>query len=48
MNMKDYLMATEEELAETEDTAAFVCAMALRLPRANLLLQINEINAAVY
>jgi glyoxylase-like metal-dependent hydrolase (beta-lactamase superfamily II) len=46
--MKDYLMATEEELSNTKDTAAFFYAMALRFPEANLLFLSNEMNAAVF
>ena len=46
--MKDYLRATEEELANTTDTAAFFYAMALRFPQANLIFLSNEMNAAVF
>ena len=46
--MKDYLVATEEELAKTTDTASFFYAMALRFPDANLLFLSNEMNAAVF
>jgi glyoxylase-like metal-dependent hydrolase (beta-lactamase superfamily II) len=46
--MKDYLLATEEELGVTDDTAAFFYAMAMRFPEANLLFLSNEMNAAVF
>ena len=46
--MKDYLIATEEELANTTDTASFFLAMALRFPQANLIFLSNEMNAAVF
>ena len=46
--MKDYLVATEEELAKTTDTASFFYAMALRFPDANLIFLSNEMNAAVF
>ncbi|HEY96867.1 MAG TPA: MBL fold metallo-hydrolase [Dehalococcoidia bacterium] len=45
---RDYLIATEEELAKTDDTEAFFYAMALRYPDANLLFLSNEMNAAVF
>ncbi len=45
---KDYLIATEEELAKTKDTGAFFYAMALRFPDANLIFLSNEMNAAVF
>ncbi|MFZ0449420.1 MAG: MBL fold metallo-hydrolase [Desulfatiglandaceae bacterium] len=46
--MKDYLIATEEELENTTDTGSFFYAMALRFPDANLLFLSNEMNAAVF
>jgi glyoxylase-like metal-dependent hydrolase (beta-lactamase superfamily II) len=46
--MKDYLVATEEELLKTKDTAAFFYAMAMRFPEANLIFLSNEMNAAVF
>jgi len=46
--MKEYLVATEEELAKTKDTAAFFYAMAMRFPEANLIFLSNEMNAAVF
>lgn len=46
--MKEYLIASEQELANTTDTAAFFYAMALRFPDANLLFLSNEMNAAVF
>jgi glyoxylase-like metal-dependent hydrolase (beta-lactamase superfamily II) len=45
---KDYLIATEEELKKTTDTAGFFYAMAMRYPDVNLLFLINEMNAAVF
>ncbi len=45
---KEYLIATEEELAKTKDTGAFFYAMALRFPDANLIFLSNEMNAAVF
>jgi glyoxylase-like metal-dependent hydrolase (beta-lactamase superfamily II) len=45
---KEYLVATEEELAKTNDTASFFYAMAMRYPDANLLFLSNEMNAAVF
>ncbi len=45
---KDYLVATEEELARTNDTGAFFYAMATRFPDANLIFLSNEMNAAVF
>ena len=45
---KEYLIATEEELAKTDDTEAFFYAMAMRYPDANLLFLSNEMNAAVF
>jgi glyoxylase-like metal-dependent hydrolase (beta-lactamase superfamily II) len=46
--MKDYLIATEEEIAKTSDTASFFYTMALRFPEANLIFLSNEMNAAVF
>jgi len=46
--MKEYLIATEEELARTEDTASFFYAMAMHFPDANLIFLSNEMNAAVF
>jgi glyoxylase-like metal-dependent hydrolase (beta-lactamase superfamily II) len=46
--MKDYLKATEEELANTKDTGSFFLNMALRFPDANLIFLSNEMNAAVF
>jgi glyoxylase-like metal-dependent hydrolase (beta-lactamase superfamily II) len=45
---KDYLIATEEELARTNDTGAFFLAMAKRFPDANLIFLSNEMNSAVF
>lgn len=44
---KDYLIATEEELARTTDVAGFYYAMVKRFPDANLLIS-NEMNAQVF
>jgi hypothetical protein len=46
--MKDYLIATEEELARTKDTGEFFYAMAMRFPEANLIFLSNEMNDAVF
>ncbi len=46
--MKDYLIATEEELAKTKNTDGFFYAMAMRFPEANLIFLSNEMNAAVF
>lgn len=46
--MKDYLIATEEELTKTKDTSEFFYAMAMRFPEANLIFLSNEMNAAVF
>ena len=46
--MKDYLKATEEELAKTKDTGAFFYAMTTRFPAANLIFLSNEMNSAVF
>lgn len=45
---KDYLVATEEELAKTKTTGDFFYAMAMRYPDANLLFLSNEMNSAVF
>jgi glyoxylase-like metal-dependent hydrolase (beta-lactamase superfamily II) len=44
---KDYLIATEEELANTKDEAGFYYAMVKRYPDANLFIS-NEMNAGVF
>ena len=44
---KDYLVATEEELARTRDVASFYYAMVKRFPEANLFIS-NEMNANVF
>jgi glyoxylase-like metal-dependent hydrolase (beta-lactamase superfamily II) len=44
---KDYLIATEEELAKTKDEANFYYAMVKHFPEANLLIS-NEMNAGVF
>ena len=44
---KDYLVATEEELARTKDVASFYYAMVKRFPAANLFIS-NEMNANVF
>jgi glyoxylase-like metal-dependent hydrolase (beta-lactamase superfamily II) len=46
--MKEYLIATEEELARTKTTADFFYAMAMRFPVANLIFLSNEMNSAVF
>ena len=46
--MKEYLLATEEELENTQKTGDFFLNMALRFPQANLLFLSNEMNAAVF
>jgi glyoxylase-like metal-dependent hydrolase (beta-lactamase superfamily II) len=46
--MKEYLIATEEELAKTETTEDFFYNMAMRFPDSNLLFLSNEMNAAVF
>ena len=45
---REYLVATEEELARTPDVAGFYYAMAERFPEANLLHLSNEMNANVF
>jgi glyoxylase-like metal-dependent hydrolase (beta-lactamase superfamily II) len=44
---KDYIIATEEELARTDDVASFYYAMVKRFPEANLSIS-NEMNANVF
>lgn len=44
---KDYLVATDEELAKTEDEAGFYYAMVKRFPDANLFIS-NEMNAGFF
>ena len=46
--MKDYLIATEEEIEKTTETGDFFYNMAMRFPEANLLFLSNEMNAAVF
>lgn len=45
--MRDYLIATEEEIARTSDVAGFYYAMVKRFPEANLFIS-NEMNANVF
>ena len=44
---KDYLIATDEEIAKTKDEANFYYAMVQRFPDANLFIS-NEMNAGVF
>jgi glyoxylase-like metal-dependent hydrolase (beta-lactamase superfamily II) len=44
---KDYLVATDEELAKTNDVAGFYYAMVKRFPDANLFIS-NEMNSGVF
>lgn len=44
---KNYLIATEEELARTQDVAGFYYAMVKRFPEANLFIS-NEMNSQVF
>jgi len=44
---RDYLIATEEELARTKDVANFYYAMVKRFPEANLFIS-NEMNSQVF
>ena len=44
---KDYLVATEEELARTGDEGGFYFAMSQRFPNANLFIS-NTMNAGVF
>jgi len=45
---KEYLVATEEELAKTKDEGTFFMTMAKRFPDANLIFLSNEMNSAVF
>ena len=45
---REYLVATEEELARTNDVAGFYYAMAERFPGADLIHLSNEMNANVF
>jgi glyoxylase-like metal-dependent hydrolase (beta-lactamase superfamily II) len=45
---REYLVATDEELARTDDVPAFYYAMAERFPNADLLHLSNEMNANVF
>jgi len=45
--MKNYLLATEEEIARTKDEANFFYAMIQHFPEANLFIS-NEMNAGVF
>ena len=44
---RDYLIATEEEIAKTKDEGCFYYAMVKRFPDANLFIS-NEMNAGVF
>ncbi|MBN1367951.1 MAG: MBL fold metallo-hydrolase [Dehalococcoidales bacterium] len=44
---KDYIKATEEEIADTKDVAGFYYAMVKRFPDANLFIS-NDMNAGVF
>jgi glyoxylase-like metal-dependent hydrolase (beta-lactamase superfamily II) len=44
---RDYLVATDEELAKTKDVAGFYYAMVKRFPDANLFIS-NEMNSNVF
>jgi glyoxylase-like metal-dependent hydrolase (beta-lactamase superfamily II) len=44
---RDYLIATDEELAKTNDVAGFYYAMVKRFPDANLFIS-NEMNSSVF
>jgi glyoxylase-like metal-dependent hydrolase (beta-lactamase superfamily II) len=44
---RDYLIATDEELARTNDVAGFYYAMVKRFPDANLFIS-NEMNSSVF
>jgi glyoxylase-like metal-dependent hydrolase (beta-lactamase superfamily II) len=46
--MREYLAATEEELARNDNVAGFYCAMAERFPKAHLCHLSNEMNANVF
>jgi glyoxylase-like metal-dependent hydrolase (beta-lactamase superfamily II) len=45
---KDYLIATEEELASTKDSASFFYNMVKRFPGSSLIMYSNEMNAEVW
>lgn len=45
---KDYLIATEEELANTNDAATFFYNMVKRFPTSSLIMLSNEMNAEVF
>jgi hypothetical protein len=45
---REYLIATEEELARTNTTPEFFLIMAKRFPDANLIFLSNEMNSAVF
>jgi glyoxylase-like metal-dependent hydrolase (beta-lactamase superfamily II) len=45
---RDYLVATEEELARHDDVGGFYCAIAERFPLAHLVHLSNEMNANVF
>ena len=45
--MRDYLVATEEQLAKTNDVDGFYYAMVSLFPEANLFIS-NEMNANVF
>ena len=45
--MRNYLAATEEELANTSDEAGFYYAMVKRFPDANLFIS-NQMNAGFF
>ncbi len=44
---KDYIKATEEEIANTKDVGGFYYAMVKRFPEANLFIS-NDMNAGVF
>jgi hypothetical protein len=46
--IKDYLIATDEEIANTTDAAGFFYNMCKRFPKANLVMFSDEMNAEVY
>jgi glyoxylase-like metal-dependent hydrolase (beta-lactamase superfamily II) len=46
--IKDYLLATDEEIANTTDAASFFYNMARRFPRAVLVWFSDEMNAEVF
>ena len=45
---KDYLIATEEELAATQDMKEFFYNMCMRFPTANLIFLSNDMNSSVF